>query len=128
MPVIAPVRPVAPPSAPPPVEAGAPAPAMQARLSLTERIHAAAESQIGAVEAILTKLGGGDVESETAARALATTARTLRELMAFDAAQQNDSAHDTRVPRSLDELRRSLSAKLDRIIAERTDPVPGGPG
>jgi hypothetical protein len=120
-PATGPVQPPATAAEALPAEAGAPPSAAQARLSLTERIHAAAESQIGAVETILKRLGGDDVENETAARALATIARTLRELMAFDTAQSGDTAHDAPVPRSLDELRRSLAEKIDRIIADRAN-------
>jgi phage terminase Nu1 subunit (DNA packaging protein) len=99
----------------------------QERIALAERIHAVAEREIAVVEQIVAALGNAEkVEAEGAARTLASLARTLRELLQLDVPPANpDSKHDEPCPRDIDELRRSLERKLEALIAEPEDPIPG---
>jgi hypothetical protein len=109
--------------------AGAVPSSPQERLTLTERIHAAAEREITAVEQILEALGDTDKsETENAARTLASVARTLRELVQLDASPERaDPTHEQPVPRDLGELRRSLAQKLEALIAGDADSLPEYP-
>jgi hypothetical protein len=109
--------------------AGAVPASPQERLTLAERIHAAAEREIAAVEQILNVLGDTDKsETENAARTLASVARTLRELVQLDVPPESaDPTHDKPVPRDLAELRRSLARKLEALVAGDVGPLPGQP-
>lgn len=92
------------------------------RLALVTRLWRAAERQVRRIE---QRFGQGDVPATDDARALAVLVRTVRELAAFDAAQQPDRNDDDR-PRDLDEFRRDLAARMEAFVAARTDPaVPG---
>ena len=93
---------------------------LQDRMELAQRIQAVAEREIAAIEQILTTLGASDPsETEGAARTLASLARTLRELVQLDTPQMPpESIDDQPMPRDLDELRRSLSLRLDRLVSE----------
>jgi hypothetical protein len=100
----------------------------QARLALAERIQAAAEREITAIEAIITTLRGSDPnETESAARTLASLARTLRELVQLEATTSPEPTHDQPIPRDLDELRRSLARKLAVLAAGEAGDLPGEP-
>jgi hypothetical protein len=107
------------------LRAAVPAPPSEERKRLVERLLAAVDLQIGAVEHILRKSGGSDPnETEAAGRMLASIARTLREMMAPDAQPLAELSDDPAGTRDIDELRRSLSRKLAQIIAERAgDPA-----
>jgi|DewCreStandDraft_4_1066084.scaffolds.fasta_scaffold132963_1 hypothetical protein len=88
------------------------------RGALAARIQAAAEHEIAAVERILAALGGSDpAATEAAARTLASLARTLRELVHLDVSAPAPEPDDE-LPRDLDELRRALAQRLDRLIAD----------
>jgi len=88
------------------------------RKTLAERIQAVAEREIEAVEQVLKTLGGSDqAETESAARTLASLARTLRKLVQLDATTNPKPDHDEPIPRDLGELRRSLARKLEALIA-----------
>lgn len=92
----------------------------QDRMALAQRIQAVVEREIAAVEQILTTLGASDPsETEAAARTLASLARTLRELVHLDTSPPTpEPVDDHLIPRDLDELRRALSQRLDRLVAE----------
>ena len=88
-------------------------------VSLVDRVRAAVEREIVAIEETLARVEGVRLRSqdaERAARTLATLVRTLREVGrlekvsgAEEAGQKEDQFRD------LDEFRRELSARLDRI-------------
>jgi hypothetical protein len=104
------------------------------RLSVVARIMRAAERQVAEID---RRIGTENDQGEKDARTLALLARTVRELTAVDAMNReldtvkeapggNDSSarsSDEPVPRDIEELRRSVSRKLQQIIAERD----GGP-
>lgn len=96
-----------------PVTPGASAPLLRRRLEI------ATERGIAMVEAMLTNLRGaraGLADAERAARTLASLSRTLRQLSTVD--EPEAAATDDDVPRDLDELRRVLAARLDRVAGE----------
>jgi hypothetical protein len=98
------------------------------RAALVKRLWRAAETQVGEIEQRLARDAAEPLERERDARVLAVLAKTLRELSALDAAQPNNSrapADDDAVPRDLDELRRSLSRKLEALVAARAGGIPG---
>lgn len=96
------------------------------RIALAARIQAAAEREIAAVERILAALGASDpAETESSARTLASLARTLRELVHLDVVPPASKPDDEELPRDLDELRRTLAQRLDRLIAEAKAIPPG---
>ena len=94
------------------------------RTALVLRMMRAAEAQVGEIE---TRLAGTKQEPGTAerdARTLAILAKTIESLAALDATHKKDApkpkaSKPESVPRSIDELRRSLTRKLEAIIAER---------
>ena len=119
-------RPLAGPSpaivreAAPRMGAGVPPQSSQDRMALAQRIQAVVEREIAAVEQILTTLGASDPsETEGAARTLASLARTLRELVHLDTPQTtSEPVDDHSIPRDLDEFRRALARRLDRLVSE----------
>jgi hypothetical protein len=85
------------------------------------------------IEKRLRKASLAPAEYEHGAHALAVPAKTPRALPAFDAAREKagGSANETkktdddRVPRNVDELRRELARRIDKINAGRDrDEVP----
>jgi hypothetical protein len=105
------------------------------RLSLVTRMMRASERQVAEIE---RRIGTPDDKSDKDARTLALIARTLRELTTVDAVNRDlagpkpangtdahDSGKDDAIPQDVDALRRSLARKLEAIIAERGDPLPG---
>jgi hypothetical protein len=92
----------------------------QDRMALAQRIQSVIEREIAAVEQVLTILGASDPsETEGAARTLASLARTLRELVHLGTPQTTpEPADDPPISRDLDELRRALSQRLDRLVAD----------
>lgn len=99
--------------------AGDPPRAPAERVALIERLQKVVEREIDAVEQVLTTLGATDRnETEGAARTLASLARTLRELAQLDTAPPAETNNDYSSVRDLDEFRRDLSRRLDRIIAD----------
>jgi hypothetical protein len=99
------------------------------RVALVERIQAAAEREIAAVEQIIKTLGASDpAETEGAARTLASLARTLRELQQLDIPTTGPAPTDDRpVPRNLAELRHSLARKLEALVAGDAGSLPEHP-
>ena len=99
------------------------------RLDLVTRMMRAAERQVRDIEIRLAESGQAPGDSERDARTLAVLARTMQSLTALDALHEpkvgkkkpvtDDEDDEDRIPESVDELRESLSRKLEAIIAER---------
>lgn len=108
------------------------------RKAVISKLWKAAQTQLEAHEAHLAELPAGTAASETDAKTLATLARTVRELVALDsaAAGEGGKAEDEPSPaeglRRVDELRRELARRMERLIADHTgEAVPqaaAGPG
>jgi AcrR family transcriptional regulator len=103
------------------------------RAALVARMWRTAERQVEEIEQRLKAAGLELTERESNARTLAIVAKTLRELVSLDhannagakeAVKDNDA---TAVPRNVDELRRALARKLDAFVAGRAARVPGDP-
>ncbi|HWV53564.1 hypothetical protein [Pseudorhodoplanes sp.] len=94
------------------------------RQTLVNRMMRAAERQVGEIEERLAEGGQAVGERERDARTLAVLAKTLQSLTALDALHEKDAprrkaSKDESIPRSIDELRRSVAAKLAAIVAQR---------
>jgi hypothetical protein len=94
------------------------------RLTLVNRMMRAAERQVGEIEQRLAGSGQEIGERERDARTLALLAKTLQSLTALDALHEKDAptrkaSKNESIPRSIDELRRSVAAKLAAIVAQR---------
>jgi hypothetical protein len=94
---------------------------------LIERVTRAIERELSLIEIIV---GGSHLkpqqrtEAERRARTLASLARTLGEVTRLRAGQQKAKpAYDDAVPRDLDEFRRTLSRRLEQLVAAPA-PVP----
>jgi hypothetical protein len=103
--------------------------------SVVVRLQRTVEREIAAIEQVLAKFGpnsGHIGDAERAARALASLARTLREIVRLDqpapAPERPDDDNDDRIPRDLDELRREVSRRLDRLIADAKAACPDARG
>lgn len=104
------------------------------RHGLVERIQRAVASQLTSLEGRFGEEGAaGGTDRERSARALASLARTIRELHAIELAadksarKKDDEDDDDAVPRDIDELRRALAERLERLLAARDDrPDAGG--
>jgi hypothetical protein len=106
------------------------------RRSLVERMMRSAERQVAEIE---LRVGSPRHDREKDARMLAVLARAMRELTAVDALNRDlervkepaphadKSGHsDEPVPRDVEELRRSVSRKLQAIIAEQSGAADSG--
>jgi len=74
-------------------EIAAPAVATLQHLTLVDRVRAAVEREIAAIDAVLARVEGAQLRStdaERAARTLATLVKTLREVARFNAQFQRD--------------------------------------
>jgi hypothetical protein len=107
------------------------------RVDLVERLWAAAEAQVGAHEARLKGLGPGEAASEAHAKALATLARTIRELIDLDGAaievdralEDQDNPHDLNPDSALTDLaslREELARRLEGLEPGPEDAAAGG--
>ena len=101
------------------------------RVALVARLTRAAEMQMHGIEQALAQAGYDPGHGEDNARAMALLARTLRELTALDRRHDEDrrlnepgKANDGPVPLDIDELRRSLSRKLEALVAEQQGTLP----
>jgi hypothetical protein len=100
------------------------------RVHMVERMMRAAERQVRGIEERLAGTRQEPGETERDARTLAVLAKAMQSLAALDAQHKKGAPkpkapkHES-VPRSIDELRRSLARKLEAIIAER-DAAPAG--
>lgn len=94
------------------------------RKTVVDKLWRAAKRQLMAHEAHLDDLPAGAAASESDAKALATLARTVRELVALEAATATPEGHsaDDLSPaaglRHVAELRRELARRLDALAAE----------
>jgi hypothetical protein len=103
----------------------------QTRTQLVARMLRAAERQVADIETRLADSGQAP-DCERHARTLALLARTMQSLAALDARRRQKtvpspakSHRNEPLPRSIDELRRSLARKLEAIIAERDSGAAG---
>jgi hypothetical protein len=90
------------------------------RAVVVRRLWRTAEAQVSEIERRLIDETQQPEERERDARTLAVLARTLRDLDALDGDNSGRQApDDDTIPRDVDELRRSLSQKLEALVAER---------
>jgi hypothetical protein len=105
--------------------AGDPPPA--AGIALVERVTRAVERELSQIEVIV---GGHHVkpaqrtEAERRARTLASLARTLTEVRKLRAEENKQNPHHDDGPEDVDEFRRALSEKLDRLVRESQEIYP----
>lgn len=96
----------------------------QSRKAVVDKLWRAAKRQLAAHETHLAELPKGAAASEGDAKALATLARTVRELLALEAAtaSQGVKAADDADPaaglRHVAVLRQQLARRLERLAAE----------
>ncbi|MDU0343868.1 hypothetical protein [Bosea rubneri] len=98
-------------------------PAPRDRKAVIGKLWKAAQTQLEAHEAHLAELPAGTAASETDAKTLATLARTVRELVALDSAawgegKSEDEPSPAEGLRRVDELRRELARRMERLIAD----------
>lgn len=90
---------------------------------LLERVSGAIEDELNQIENMVS---GRPVplrqhgQAERRARMLASLARTLREVMQLRAGEEKAQRDDDAVPRDINELRRELASRLERIVADTT--------
>jgi hypothetical protein len=103
---------------------------MGSRAALVTRMWKTAERQVEEIEKRLKAAGLELAERESNARTLATVAKTLRELSAFDEASKpgkskkptpDDDSDDDPVPRDINDFRRELARRIDALVDRRTD-------
>ncbi|WP_164985878.1 hypothetical protein [Bosea sp. Tri-44] len=98
--------------------------APRGRKAVIGKLWKAAQTQLEAHEAHLAELPAGAAASEADAKTLATLARTVRELVALDstAVGEGGKSEDDPSPaeglRRVDELRRELARRMERLIAD----------
>ena len=94
------------------------------RKAVIGKLWKAAQTQLEAHEAHLAELPVGAAASEADAKTLATLARTVRELVALDSAAAGEGGKSEDEPspaeglRRVDELRRELARRMERLIAD----------
>jgi len=117
------------------LSAGSASPA--SRADLVERLWAAAQAQVDAYDARLKGHGPGEAAGEANPRALATLARTIRELIDLDSAaievdralEDQDNPHDLNPDSALsdlDSLREELAHRLGGLEPGEEDAASGG--
>jgi hypothetical protein len=103
-------------------------------IALVERVTRAVERELSQIEVIV---GGSHVnrvqrtEAERRARTLASLARTLTEVRKLRAEEEKLKPQHDDGPEDIDEFRRALSEKLDRLVRESKELYPDesdGPG
>jgi hypothetical protein len=105
--------------------AGDPPPAIG--IALVERVTRAVERELSQIEVIV---GGSHVnaarrtEAERRARTLASLARTLTEVRKLRAEEDKLKPHHDDGPEDIDEFRRALAEKLDRLVRESKELYP----
>ena len=102
------------------------------RVALVARLMRAAELQLHGIEQQLESAGYAPGKGEQTSRSIALLARTMRELAAIDeraaarkAPNKPGGSNDDIVPLDIDELRRSLTRKLDALVAEQQGTLRG---
>lgn len=93
--------------------------------TLIDRVRAAVEREIVAIEAVLTRVEGARLRStdaERAARTLATLVKTLREVAALqrDEQPEADKGDEHDEFRDLEDFRAELAERLDRLRRSRS--------
>lgn len=100
------------------------------RVAIAARMQQVVERQMDAVERVLAILGpANQIEAERTARTLASTARTLRDIAAFnqpDEMTAPDAADDDPVPRDIDAFRDALARRIEAFVAARRAADDGG--
>jgi hypothetical protein len=90
--------------------------------ALVKRVSHAIERELAQIEALIGATEGSTAapsETERRARTLASLTRTLKEIARLRAAAKKPKqADDGFVPRDIDEYRRDLARRLDRLVAE----------
>jgi hypothetical protein len=106
-------------------EVAAPAIAVAEKETLIDRVRAAVEREIVAIEAVLSRVEGARLRSadaERAARTLATLVRTLREVAALqrDEKPEHEKSEGSEDEfRDIEEFRAELAERLDRLRRSR---------
>lgn len=106
-------------------EIAGPAIAVAENETLIDRVRAAVEREIVAIEAVLARVEGARLRSsdaERAARTLATLVKTLREVAALQRDEKPETekgAAEADEFRDLEEFRAELAERLDRLRRER---------
>ena len=95
------------------------------RATLIRRIMRAAEMQVAQIGKRLAEDGVPLTERERQTRSLAVLAKTMRELVALEAAEAEaqppkTQANDEELPRDIDELRRELARRVEGIRQRRS--------
>lgn len=97
--------------------------------ALALRIRRNLERELSALERLRE---GGDpadlARLDLAARMLTGLVRSLQEAIRIERAPPQEENDTDELPRNIDELRRSLLERMDRIVAARADDAAGGDG
>lgn len=101
-----------------------PQPPLRDPVALGQRLAQVVEHELDAIDRVLGALKpASSAEAERTARTLASLARSLREVSHINDAetveQPREAADDT-VPRDLNQLRRDVGRRLDKIVADAT--------
>lgn len=92
----------------------------QQRMAVAERLLQLAEREMDAVERILEKVTPSDqIEAEHGARTVASVARTLREIKALTAPEDElppDDADDDPIPGDIDAFREALALRIEAFV------------
>lgn len=89
-------------------------------LGLVARVERAIEHDLAAIERVIAQLRGGGgrmQEAERAARTLASLTRTLKDISGLRGTD-NVNAEEDDIPRDIEDLRRVLAQRLDRLERE----------
>lgn len=118
----APMKRLPPPHQPSAPDAAPPAMIIGPTAALVTRVLATVDRELAAVDRILDTLGPPEPDAvERGARTLASLARTLRDItqMRQGGASPRDNDDEPEI-RDLDEFRRDLARRLDRLVADAT--------
>lgn len=86
------------------------------RPGLIARLWSTAERQVAEIETRLTEAGGDPASLERDAKTLSVLARTVRDLVALDAAEKKETTADAdEIPKNMDDFRRALAEKLAEL-------------
>jgi hypothetical protein len=102
-------------------------PAPRGRKAVISKLWKAAQTQLASHEAHLAELPAGAAASEADAKTLATLARTVRELVALDAAAAGEGGRSEDEPSPAEGLRRveAIRSELARRLAALAAEEPG---
>jgi len=95
-------------------------PPPSAGLPLLDRVTGAIERELTLIERIIGVRTKAEqrTEAERRARTLASLARTLAEVRRLRVEEHKTPSNDDSIPRDLDEFRRALSRRLDRMVGD----------